>query len=77
MFTFVLSLDEAPVVEPILSVYKEAARTGVHRTIHAAEASGSDAVERVSALCLELCYASFLSYILNIKVELESLQLNK
>lgn len=50
LFTF-FSLDEAPVVEPILSVYKEAARTGVHRTIHAAEASGSDAVERVSALC--------------------------
>lgn len=63
-------------VEPILSVYKEAARTGVHRTIHAAEASGSAAVERVSAL-LELCYASLLSYILNIQVDLESLQLNK
>ncbi|XP_046680243.1 adenosine deaminase-like [Homalodisca vitripennis] len=39
-------IEEAPLVEPIISVYQEAARTGVHRTVHAAEASGAHSVQR-------------------------------
>uniref|UniRef100_A0A1B6LS37 Adenosine deaminase n=1 Tax=Graphocephala atropunctata TaxID=36148 RepID=A0A1B6LS37_9HEMI len=39
-------IDEAPLVEPIISVYQEAARTGVHRTVHAGEASSAQSVHR-------------------------------
>ncbi|XP_054276607.1 adenosine deaminase [Macrosteles quadrilineatus] len=39
-------VDEAPCVEPIISVYREAAQTGVHRTIHAAEVGTATAVDR-------------------------------
>uniref|UniRef100_A0A1B6E8G2 Adenosine deaminase n=2 Tax=Clastoptera arizonana TaxID=38151 RepID=A0A1B6E8G2_9HEMI len=39
-------VEEAPVTEDLLRIFKEASQTKVHRTIHAGEASGASAIER-------------------------------
>ncbi|XP_054276770.1 adenosine deaminase-like [Macrosteles quadrilineatus] len=39
-------IDEAPLEEPVVSVYREAAKTGIHRTVHAAEVGTASAVDR-------------------------------